>query len=110
MQKTPIRTCVATRQRHPDSVLLRMVVDPQDIKRIIPDPQRQLPGRGAWITPDLGALELAEKRRAIPRALKVPVDADTSEVHIYLEALAASEVLGTERTDEKEDRTLMSTR
>ena len=81
----PIRTCVATRQRRPHTDLLRLVVAPQDDRRIIPDPRQMMPGRGAWITPDLEALELAEKRRAIQRALKVPVDTDTSEVHAYLE-------------------------
>lgn len=98
----PIRTCVATRRRHPDSELLRMVVCPQGGRRIVPDPHRTAPGRGAWITPDLAALELAEKRRAIPRALKVPVDTDTSEVRVFLERLAASPgVRGTERKQGK---------
>lgn len=79
-----------------------MVVCPQSGRRIVPDPHRTVPGRGAWITPDLAALELAEKRRAIPRALKVPVDTDTSEVRAFLERLAASPgVRGTERKQGK---------
>lgn len=101
----PIRTCVATRQRRPYTDLLRMVISPQDDRRIIPDPRRMMPGRGAWITPDLETLELAEKRRAIQRALKVPVDTDTSEVHAYLERhlpmANAAPVRGTERIQGK---------
>ncbi|WPF65293.1 MULTISPECIES: YlxR family protein [unclassified Corynebacterium] len=104
-QAKPIRTCVATRQRRPHTDLLRMVIAPQGNRRIVPDPQCVLPGRGAWIIPDLEALELAQKRRAIQRALKVPVDTDTSEVHAYLEGRLAmpgtSTVRGTERIQGK---------
>ena len=59
-----IRTCVASRKQLPDTQLLRVVADPDDPGRVIADPARCLPGRGAWITPTLEALELAEQRRA----------------------------------------------
>ena len=83
---TPLRTCIATRKTAPQSQLLRVVAqfkDNGDVK-IVPDPQRRLPGRGAWITPELQAFEIAEKRRAFPRALKVPANADLDEVRAYL--------------------------
>ncbi|MCV2396118.1 YlxR family protein [Actinotalea sp. M2MS4P-6] len=35
------------------------------------DPGRSRPGRGAWLHPDQHCLELAERRRALPRALRV---------------------------------------
>ena len=31
---------------------------------------RSLPGRGAWLCPDRTCLELAERRKAFPRALR----------------------------------------
>ena len=80
----PVRTCVATHQRKADTELLRLVVDPSDPDRVIPDPRRRLPGRGAWITPDLDALDLACQRRAIQRALRVSAETDTGQVREYL--------------------------
>ena len=85
-----IRTCIATRERRPDTQLLRVVVDPADEARLLADPSRRLPGRGAWITPDLGALELAEQRRAFGRAFRRSgKHLDTGHVRTYLAAKAA---------------------
>ena len=70
-----IRTCIASRQRQPDTPV------------IVPDPQRSMPGRGCWITPTLAALELAEKRNAIGRALRVSAPVDTGPVRKYLAKL-----------------------
>lgn len=85
-----VRTCIATRERRPDMELLRVVVDPADENRLLADPSRSLPGRGAWITPDLAALELAEQRRAFGRAFRVSRRTlDAGPVHTYLAAQAA---------------------
>ncbi|MBP3947493.1 MULTISPECIES: YlxR family protein [unclassified Corynebacterium] len=81
---TRTRTCIATREARPDTQLLRVVVDPDDPTRIIPDPGRKLPGRGAWITPTTQACELAEQRRAFGRALRVSANVDTSAVRKYI--------------------------
>jgi len=35
----------------------------------VPDQHGRLPGRGAHLHPDLACLDLAERRRAFPRAL-----------------------------------------
>jgi len=45
---------------------------------LVVDAGRCLVGRGAWLHPDPRCLELAERRRAFPRALRLagPVDAD----------------------------------
>ena len=75
-----IRTCIASRQRQPDA---QHVIPPV----IVPDPQRSMPGRGCWITPTLAALELAEKRNAIGRALRVSAPVDTGPVRKYLAKL-----------------------
>lgn len=81
---TRTRTCIATREAQPDTQLLRVVVDPDDPTRIIADPGRRLPGRGAWITPTLEAFELAETRRAFGRALRVSAKVDASNVREYI--------------------------
>lgn len=88
MSQTPrLRTCIAHRTRRPDTELLRVVVENNDDEvapRVVPDPHRRLPGRGAWLTPDLAAYELAQSRRAFARALRVSASVDTGPVREYL--------------------------
>ncbi|MDO5671155.1 MAG: YlxR family protein [Corynebacterium sp.] len=85
-----VRTCIATRERQPDTELLRVVIDPSDPNRLLADPGRRLPGRGAWITPNIDALKLAEQRRAFGRAFRVSGNSlDTGHVRTYLAANAA---------------------
>ena len=84
-ERMPIRTCIAYRRAAPDSELLRIVARPQGEGSIlVPDPQRRLPGRGCWLTPTLQALEMAIKRGAFGRALRVSNPIDTSPVEEYL--------------------------
>jgi uncharacterized protein len=64
----PVRTCVGCRERAVKSSLLRLVAAGDGI---IPDPQARLPGRGAYLHPSPECLELAQRRRAFPRALRV---------------------------------------
>jgi predicted RNA-binding protein YlxR (DUF448 family) len=95
----PVRTCVGCRVREHPAELLRVVaVDGV----VIPDLRRRLPGRGAWLHPDLGCLGAAERRRAFGRALRVPkIDAerlDTTEVRVYLEG---QESTGSSRSDRR---------
>lgn len=80
-----MRTCIATRRKAPDVQLLRVVADPSEPGVIKPDPSRRLPGRGAWLTPTIEALDLAESRRAFSRALRVSGTPDTDLVRTYLE-------------------------
>lgn len=89
-RSTPIRirTCIATRERMEDTRLLRVVEDPDGPGRVVADPARCLPGRGAWIIPTLDALELAEQRRAFARALRLSTPVDVSHVHTYLAQVA----------------------
>lgn len=65
----PVRTCVGCRERAAKSSLLRLVAMGD---QVIPDPQARLPGRGAYLHPSLECFELARRRRAFPRALRVP--------------------------------------
>ena len=54
---------------------------------IVPDPQARQPGRGAYLHPSLACYELALRRRAFPRALRVPGSLDTAPLASYLSQL-----------------------
>ena len=71
----PLRTCIGCRRTAARSELLRLVRDPDDAQRVIVDPRRRLPGRGAWLHSDGACLKQAVKRRAFQRAFRGPVDA-----------------------------------
>ncbi|HEY8471381.1 MAG TPA: YlxR family protein [Natronosporangium sp.] len=72
-----VRTCVGCRKRAPAHELLRIVAVAGDAGpaggrfRLMPDPARRLPGRGAHLHPDPRCLALAERRRAFGRALRI---------------------------------------
>lgn len=70
----PLRTCIGCRQIAPRSELLRLVRDAEDSQRVVVDPRRRLPGRGAWLHPDRACLTQAVKRRAFQRAFRGAVD------------------------------------
>ncbi|NUU05745.1 YlxR family protein [Leifsonia sp. C5G2] len=73
----PVRTCVGCRSRAPRSSLRRVVVQ-QSV--LVADPSATLPGRGAWLHPVVKCLDLAEKRRAFGRALRVEGAIDTAAI------------------------------
>jgi uncharacterized protein len=77
----PERTCVGCRKRAPASQLLRVVA--QD-GAAVPDPVRRLPGRGAYLHPDAACLTEAERRRALPRALRVAAPLDLTALRAEL--------------------------
>jgi predicted RNA-binding protein YlxR (DUF448 family) len=52
---------------------------------VIPDLRGRLPGRGAHLHPEPGCLALAEKRRAFPRAFRVPGPLETTAVRALLQ-------------------------
>jgi predicted RNA-binding protein YlxR (DUF448 family) len=58
-----------------------------------------MPGRGAWLTPTVEAYELAVKRRAFRRALRLDREPDTSAVLDYLRSLAPTEHIGAGQDD-----------
>lgn len=65
----PIRTCIATGNKMPKKELLRIVYTNDG--QIIVDLKGKLKGRGANLTPSLEAFDLAVKKQAIKRALKL---------------------------------------
>jgi uncharacterized protein len=68
----PVRTCIGCRQRAARSELLRVTLgeDTSGLPVVVPDPRGSAPGRGAHLHPTTTCLELAERRRAFPRALR----------------------------------------
>ena len=79
----PVRTCVGCRRRAPAAALLRVVARDGTL---VPDPARALPGRGAHLHRDPVCLELAERKRAFPRALRVSGQLDAAAVRVAVGA------------------------
>ncbi|MDQ4502717.1 YlxR family protein [Sinomonas sp. ASV322] len=88
----PLRTCIGCRRTAPRTELLRLVRDPDDPQRVIVDPRRRLPGRGAWLHPDQVCLTQAVKRRAFQRAFRGAAD------HTAVDAFVGSAVQAPART------------
>ena len=83
----PVRTCIGCRQRSPASELLRVVVvEGPAGPRLEPDPRRRRPGRGASLHLDPDCLDLAERRRAFGRALRLTTPLDAATVQQLAEA------------------------
>jgi predicted RNA-binding protein YlxR (DUF448 family) len=51
-------------------------VEVDGVPVVVLDRDRTMPGRGAWLHPDLACLELARRRSAVTRSLRLtgPVD------------------------------------
>lgn len=66
---------------------MRVVVatDAAGAPAMVVDAGRRMPGRGAWLHPDPGCLETAERRRALGRALRNAGLLDVSDVRRYVE-------------------------
>ncbi|WP_229054250.1 YlxR family protein [Aeromicrobium sp. Leaf350] len=66
------RTCIGCRERAPQTALVRIVAVRADATTVVtPDPRRSMPGRGAHLHPDPRCLDLARRRKAFGRALRV---------------------------------------
>jgi len=75
------------------SALLRVVVAGvgDQPPRLTPDPDRRLPGRGASVHLDPRCVDLADKRRAFPRALRLPGPLDVTPVREHVLAAAGQQ-------------------
>ncbi|CAL9308689.1 hypothetical protein SUDANB25_04420 [Streptomyces sp. SudanB25_2051] len=70
------------RERAAKSDLLRIVAIEGECA---PDPRGTLPGRGAYVHPVQSCLDLAVRRRAFPRSLRVQGPLDTADIRHYVE-------------------------
>ena len=78
----PVRTCVGCRERADRASLLRVVAAGGVL---VVDPARRMPGRGASVHPDLACVDLADKRRAFSRSLRVQGPLDAEPVRDYVQ-------------------------
>jgi uncharacterized protein len=81
-EKLRERTCIGCRKRSSPTDLLRMTVSGG---LVLPDPERRAPGRGAHLHPATECFELAVRRKAFPRAFKVPGPLDVTGLQEYVE-------------------------
>ncbi|WP_435377526.1 YlxR family protein [Aquipuribacter sp. MA13-6] len=80
-----MRTCIGCRRTAPRSVLVRIVGHEVEGRLLaVPDPGASSPGRGAWVHRDRGCVELAERRKAFARALRLPGPVDPTAVREHL--------------------------
>ncbi|MFE9428875.1 YlxR family protein [Kitasatospora sp. NPDC006697] len=79
----PERTCVGCRKRAAKHELLRVTA----VEGVcVPDPSAMLPGRGAYLHPEQSCLDLAVRRRALPRAFRVQGALDTDPLRQHVAA------------------------
>ncbi|HEX6486565.1 MAG TPA: YlxR family protein [Nocardioidaceae bacterium] len=89
-----MRTCIGCRVRAPKQELLRVVARGSgDGLAVVPDPEARAAGRGAYLHPTLACLELASRRRAFVRALRVRGGLGESSLREYLQRAADPSVL-----------------
>jgi predicted RNA-binding protein YlxR (DUF448 family) len=87
----PVRTCVGCRERAAKSELIRIIaVSNGATIAVAPDARRSAGGRGAHLHPSAACLELATRRKAWSRALRVSGPVDDTAVQSYVRAVAAS--------------------
>ncbi|WP_296604122.1 YlxR family protein [Nocardioides sp.] len=85
----PVRTCVGCRKRAAKDELVRVTVgsDAQGHPAVVPDPAATAPGRGAHLHPTSECYELAVRRKAFGRALRVTTGLSSAPVGEYVAAI-----------------------
>lgn len=77
MRKIPMRKCVVTQEQFPKQELLRIVLTPEGVVEI--DTTGRKNGRGAYISKLQSTVTMAQKTRALDRALKTKVPQELYE-------------------------------
>jgi uncharacterized protein len=81
---------VGCRRRDVRSALLRVVAEwhhtGEHVARVVADPRLRLQGRGAWLHPTPECLDLAVRRKAFGRALRVEAFLEVAAVSAYIDA------------------------
>jgi predicted RNA-binding protein YlxR (DUF448 family) len=86
-----VRTCVGCRERAAKSELIRIVaVRNGATTTVVADPRRSAGGRGAHLHPTVACLELATRRKAWSRALRVSGPVDDTTLWSYVQAAEAN--------------------
>ena len=80
MAMSPTRMCVGCRSREPQNLLIRVV---RVENHAVIDSTGTAPGRGAWLHPASACISDAVHRKAIARALRVPVSLDVTAVQDF---------------------------
>ena len=81
-----LRTCIGCRERADKTTLVRVVAVQEPTTTVVtPDRHGSLPGRGAHLHPTTRCLELATRRKAFGRALRVEGPLDLSAVEALIE-------------------------
>lgn len=87
-----LRTCIGCRERADKTTLVRIVaVKESTISVVTPDLSRSLPGRGAHLHPAARCLELATRRKAFGRALRVEGPLDLSALSAMIDEATSAE-------------------
>lgn len=76
-KKIPLRKCLGCQEQFPKKELLRIVRTVEG--DILVDTTSKVNGRGAYICPKLDCLKVAEKKKALQRALEAEIPKDIME-------------------------------
>ncbi|WP_092012464.1 YlxR family protein [Brevibacterium siliguriense] len=71
----PERTCIACRQKAGRDELTRFVFRPDQHPAVVHDVSATLPGRGAWVHPDVKCLNKALTTAAFARSFRTKITA-----------------------------------
>lgn len=72
MKKIPLRKCVATGEQLPKKELIRVVRTPE--KTVEVDLSGRANGRGAYLKRSIEAIDLAQKKNVLKKALNCEID------------------------------------
>lgn len=77
MKKIPMRKCLATNELCPKKDLLRVVKSPEG--KVFFDYSSKANGRGAYIKASLEAIDIAERKGVLSRALETTIPSEVFE-------------------------------
>ena len=71
VRRIPQRQCVGCREMKDKKALIRVVKSPEGVISL--DEKGRMPGRGAYVCPDVEGLRRARKSRALERAFETQI-------------------------------------
>ncbi len=95
MKHIAVRMCAGCRERFEKTSMMRVVRSPEG--SAVYDPTKRIMGRGAYLCYNRKCIDIARKRRALERALKIATtDSLWEELERALEEHTADEVIATD--------------